>query len=459
MIVRAMRRTIHVCIVLLIAVVGCKSSNPAGRPPNIIHIVTDDMAWDDIGCFGATDVSTPNIDALCATGMKLTSYYSPASVCTPSRAAMLTGRYSNRVDGCHSVLFPNSRTGIERSEITIAELLKQRGYRTAIVGKWHLGHQPQYLPLQHGFDHYFGIPYPNDFGPERLGGTGSRGYPPIPLWRDDKIIEQPVDLKPLPDRFTADAIAFIRSNRDRPFYLHYANIETHTPWFVPDRFNSGKPNRRYLDAIECLDWSVGEIVRAVKELGIEKDTLLVFSSDNGPLVERYDELEKCYGEYAQVDTSRKHKLRGGKYQARFEGGTRVCAFAVWNDRIAPGTSSDAMVAGFDWFNTFAEVAGAPIPTDRTIDGRSLVPLLTGSAQTPRQVFFGIFKAQVQSVRQAKWKLACPAKPGEPAQLFDLSNDLSETTDLSGRHPQLVEQLEQLRKLAESAFADGKPVPQ
>ena len=206
------------------------------RPPNIIHIVADDVGYDDFGCYGAPRIKTPNIDKLASQGMRFTSFYAPAATCTPSRAAMMTGCYAERV-GVNRVLFPNDNIGLNPSEVTIAELLKTRGYATACIGKWHLGHLPPHLPTKHGFDLFLGIPYPNDHGPERerLAQMKKEDIPPIPLIRNEQVIERPAKLAELPDRFTAEAIKFIGEHKDAPFFLHLANIETHTPWFLPDR--------------------------------------------------------------------------------------------------------------------------------------------------------------------------------------------------------------------------------
>src|SRR4051794_14868372 len=258
------------------------TTTASSRPPNIIHIVGDDVGYDDLSCYGAATLKTPNLDKLASQGMRFTSFYAPAPTCTPTRAALMTGCYAQRV-GLQRVLFPNDNIGLSDKEVTIADLLRSRGYATACIGKWHLGHAPQFLPTHHGFDYYLGIPYPNDHGPERTHSNNQTApFPPIPLVRGDKVIEQPTDLAQLPDRFADEAVKFISDNKDRPFFLHLANIETHTPWYTPDRFHDKSGDTAYGDAVRCMDDMVGKIMDALDRLHLADNTLLVFTSDNGP---------------------------------------------------------------------------------------------------------------------------------------------------------------------------------
>jgi arylsulfatase A-like enzyme len=422
---------------------------------NIIHIIGDDVGYDDLSCFGSKDIATPNLDALAKEGMRLTSFYAPSSTCTPSRAAILTGRYPNRIQGCERVLFPNDKQGIEADkEITIATLLRKQGYATGLVGKWHLGCTPEHLPTSHGFDLYLGIPYPNDHGPLRNGGKGDRGFPPIPLYRGTRIVEQPTDLASLPERFVEESVKFITENKDRPFFLHLANIETHTPWFVSKKFQGRSKAGRYGDAVECMDWMVGEIVATLKKLDLEKKTLLVFSSDNGPLVQKYEELEACYGDFAKVDTTRTHVVRDGKYQSRYEGGTRVPFIARWPGKIPAGASSGEIAAGFDLFSTFAAAAGVEIPKDRVIDGKDLLPLLKGEpgAKSAHAAFFGVQKKQIQSVREGPWKLVASG-----SELYNLDDDLAEKTNVASKHPEIVERLKTRIEKAQQSFQNERPL--
>lgn len=449
-----MKQLLISTILSILAIVSY--SQEAAQKPNIIHILADDVGYDDIGCFGSKDIKTPNIDRMASDGMRFTDFYAPHGTCTPTRAAILTGRYAPRVnDGTGlPVLFPDSEIGLDTDkEITITELLQEQGYATALIGKWHLGHLPQFLPLQHGFDYFLGIPYPNDHGPERLANTGSRGFPAITLIEDNEIIND-IDnneLAELPALFTQVACDYIRemSKAGEPFYLQYSNIETHTPWFVPKGFEGYSEAGPFGDAVEYLDRSVGAILRAVKQAGIEDNTLIVFSSDNGPLIVPYPELESCYGHFAAVDTSRHHSLRGGKYQSRYEGGIKVACIMKWPGVIPEGSICSDIAAGFDLFTTFAAIAGAEIPTDRPIDGRDLYPLMTNNYDGPpiHRDFSGYEARGLQmSYREGPWKLTIPTKAvyGVRAldhyELFMLEEDPCELQDVSEQYPFVKEQM-------------------
>jgi len=266
-----------------IALLGCGASQAlvsrgafgqgersSGSPPNFVVIFTDDQGYNDIGCFGSPDIKTPNLDRMAADGMKFTDFYVPAPVCTPSRAALLTGCYPQRV-GLPVVLFPNSTIGINSEEITIAELLKPRGYATACIGKWHLGHLPPFLPTRHGFDYYYGLPYSNDMRP-----TSKRpNYPALPLMRNEEVIEENPDQRQLTERYTAQAIQFIKENKGRPFFLYLPHTFPHVPLYVSERFKGTSARGLYGDVIECIDWSTGRILDTLKELGLDDNTLVI----------------------------------------------------------------------------------------------------------------------------------------------------------------------------------------
>lgn len=430
---------------------------------NIIHILADDVGYDDIGCFGSKDIKTPNIDRLAKEGMRFTDFYAPHGTCTPTRAAILTGRYAPRVnDGTGlPVLFPDSEIGLDSKEVTITELLQEVGYTTILVGKWHLGHLPEFLPPNHGFDYFVGIPYPNDHGPERLANTGSRNFPMIPLIENDKVLDRldNNELAEMPALFTRVACEKITemAKEGEPFYLQYSNIETHTPWFVPKGFDGLSDAGPFGDAVEYLDRSVGAILRTVKKAGIEDNTLIVFSSDNGPLIVPYPELEACYGHYATVDTSRNHHLRGGKYQSRYEGGTRVACIMKWPGVIPAESTCQEIAAGFDLFTTFAAIAGVEIPTDRPIDGRNIYSLMTKSIDEPVHTDFAGYEAKGlhMSYREGPWKLTIPTRAvyGVGAldhyELFKLDEDPGETRDVSKEYPfifdQMIEKAKELDK--------------
>lgn len=430
----------------------------AARPPNIIHIIGDDVAYDDLSCYGAKKINTPNLDALAAQGVRFTSFYASSALCTPTRAALMTGCYPQRV-GLPAVLYPNDTAGLHPDEVTIAELLRGKGYATACIGKWHLGHHPQHLPTNHGFDYFYGIPYPNDHGPERVWKGGApRGYPPIPLLRNTQVIESPAKLQELPDRFVEESLSFIAQNKDKPFFLHLSNIETHTPWFTPRRFEGKSQDGPYGDAVQCMDWMVGQVMQALDEHGLAENTLLVFTSDNGPFYQPHKELEHLYGKFATVDPARPHQLRAGKYHARWEGGVRVPAIARWPGRIVAGRVSGALAAGFDLYATFASVAGAELPADRIVDAIDLTPLLTGaSEESGRDTFYYYASYKLMAVRKGDMKLVLPGPPGpgeEKTMLYDVNADPGETTDLAPERPAVVAELQQLAERAREDLGDG-----
>ncbi len=456
----------RICLIALLAcwviLTGFRvaAAADASRPVNIVHIVADDVGYDDLSCFGAPRIKTPHLDALATRGMRFTSFYAPSPTCTPTRAALMTGCYAERV-GVNRVLFPNDRIGLHPDEVTIAELLKSRGYATACVGKWHLGHLPQHLPTRHGFDLYFGIPYPNDHGPERRKSNKQpQPFPPIPLIRGEAVVEQPAKLAELPDRFTEEAMKFIADNKDKPFFLHLSNIETHTPWFVPKRFEGKSADGAFGDAVECLDWTVGQVMKALSDNGLEQNTLIVFTSDNGPLWNRHPELEEIYGRFGAVDTNRPHLLKGGKYQARLEGGTRVPLIMAWPGQIPPGTTCDELTAGFDLFTTFAAIAGAALPKDRIIDGKDIRPLMTQQpgATSPHDAFYYYQHNSLTAVRSGEWKLIVAAGPNakvDQAELYDVRGDPGETKDRASDHPEVVKKLQGIAERAREDLGDSR----
>ena len=421
-----------------LAVAASANAQTTRRRPNMIHFLADDLGYDDIACFGAKGIATPNLDRMARAGMRFTDFYAPASVCTPSRAAILTGRYSARMKPVNNILYPGARGITPETEITIGTLLRKAGYRTGLIGKWHLGDVPESLPPNNGFDHYYGTPYPNDFLPEV-----EKSYPPIPIYRGLEKVEVPADLPNMPDKFTADALQFLEENRERPFFLHFANIETHTPWFVPQRFHGKSAIGAYGDAVQCMDWCYGQIVDKVKSLGIEKNTLIVFSSDNGPLAAEspsVPKLKTVFREYADPRPSSVHYLRGYKGTHYWEGGPRVPAIFNWPGAIPEGTECHEVTGGMDLFTTFAGLGGAEIPNDRPIDGTDLMPLLRGDrdAKSPHEAFFSYGGARLGGVRKGKWKLSLP--PNQEPRLYDLEKDIRESQDVSDSFPAVMKEM-------------------
>ncbi len=445
------------------------------KRPNIIHILMDDVGYDDLSCFGSPDIKTPQIDAIAANGMKFTDFYAPHGTSTPSRAALLTGRYAPRVNNGTglSVLFPHTPNGLEPDkEITISRLLKEQGYMTGLIGKWHLGHLPQYLPCMHGFDEFVGIPYPNDHGPERLGGTGVRpngiSDPPIPLIRQAQKVKDcdNNDLAELPALFQREACKFIyQAVKDKkPFYLQYSNIETHTPYFIPRGFEGRSQAGAFGDAVEYLDNTVGVIMDMVKRMQIENNTLIIITSDNGPLIHKDKELENCYGRFGETDPNRKHVLRGGKYQEKYEGGIRVSCIFSWPGVIPSGTTCNELITAMDIFVLMAEISGSVIPVDRPIDGRSILPLIKNekNAKSPHKAVFGFRpRGGLESVRYEQWKLIMPFSDRQgkehPAELYDLKIDLGEQNDCSEKHSEVVKQMIKIGQDADKAIKENKNI--
>ena len=402
------------------------------KPPNFVLVFCDDQGYQDVGCFGSPKIKTPNLDKMAAEGMKFTDFYSAAPVCTPSRAALLTGCYAQRVS-LPSVLFPNAKIGLNPKEATIASVLKSRGYATMCVGKWHLGHLEKFLPTSHGFDHYFGIPYSNDM--HHNGG--------VPLLRDTKIIERPVKQNDLTERYTAEVIKFITANKDKPFFVYLPHTFPHVPLYVTKKFAGKSARGLYGDVIECIDWSTGEILKTLKTLGLDEDTLVIFTSDNGPWLSK--------GKNGGCALP----LRGGKFTT-FEGGMREPCIMRWPGRIPAGKVCGEIASTIDVLPTLARLAGGKLPADRVIDGKDIYPLMVGEAgaKTPHEAFYYYRGNRLEAVRSGKWKLHLgktrrprrkkgqpPAKPVRTgAQLYDLKADVSEKNNVAEKNPDVAKRL-------------------
>lgn len=444
-----MRETARRFAVTLVLLAACAPAGYDG-PPNFVLILADDLGWGDIGVQGATGFATPSIDRLAAEGLRFTSFYAPNAACSPTRAAIMTGSYAPRV-GIPHVLSPRSRRGLNPNEITIAELLKGRGYATIAVGKWHLGDHPAFLPTAQGFDSYFGLPYSSDMSPVKANNPRERAnlwYPPLPLIRDTAVVEREPDQTQLTRRYTAEIVGFLERNADRPFFAYLAYSLPHVPLWASDRFSGSTEQGLYGDVVSEIDWSVGEILATLERLGIDDRTLVVFTSDNGPWL--------VFGNHA----GSAGPFREGK-ATTFEGGHRVPGIFRWPGKIPAGRVSDALATGLDFLPTFASLAGDTLPTDRTIDGHDIWPLLTGRTdETPYEEFFYFRGGQLQAVRSGTWKLHVPhgfptlvggeagrdGMPGREVEgriglvLYDLATDPAETTDVSGEHPDVVSRL-------------------
>jgi len=455
---------------LLAVFLPLASAAPAAddRPPNFIILFTDDQGYGDLGCFGSPDIETPCIDRMADEGIRFTCFYA-APFCGPSRAALMTGCYPPRA-GLAFNHGPNAGTGIHPDEITIAEILKGQGYATMHIGKWHLGDAPPFLPTRHGFDKYFGLPYSNDMWPyhpkmpvregedqrmkaarERAAMTGFSGqgtyYPdghsfnkPLPLMRDEETIEENPDQTQLTTRYTEEALEFIADNKDRPFFLYLAHAMPHVPLFVSEKYEGKSKRGLYGDVVMEIDWSTGRILSQLKQLGIDEDTLVVFTSDNGPWLK--------YG----IDGGSAGPLRDGK-GSLYEGGVREPTVMRWPGHIPAGIRTSEVAANMDLLPTFAKLAGTEPPTDRGIDGRDIWPLMFGrtDAKSPHEFFYyfggsgrGRQHPNLRAIRCGSWKLHLAMNPKDGtlrgAELYDLHGDVSETRDRSAEHPDLVEQL-------------------
>ena len=420
--------------IFLFWTVGAIGGSTAERAPNIVILLADDLGYGDLGCYGHPTIRTPNLDRMAAEGMKLTQYYA-APKCTPSRAALLTGRLPIR-SGLNQVLFPTSNGGIPDEEITLAEALKTRDYATICIGKWHLGHLPQYLPRRHGFDHYFGVPYSNDMDVKKSG------HPPIPLMRDDVIIEQPAVQETLTLRYTREALRFIRDHsaktpRGRPFFLYLAYTFPHVPLHAGKAFRGKSPRGLYGDVVEEIDWSVGQILAAIREQGLSESTLVVFTSDNGPWLVK------------ELDGGSAGLLREGKGSA-WEGGVRVPCLTWWPGTIAAGRVSFDLVSELDLFASCLELAGAKIPDDRPIDSISFAPVLRGTGSSSRSHVYHYLDGEFMAVRSGPWKLHLKTinaassqekvQAQNPPLLFHLMTDPSERIDVAGQHPDVIKKI-------------------
>lgn len=451
-------------LTLLAVFAALPSLGAAGTPkPNVVIIFADDLGYGDLGCYGHPTIKTPNLDRMAAEGMKFTSFYSAAEVCTPSRAALLTGRLPIRSGMCSNarrVLFPDSAGGLPASEITLAEALKKQGYATACIGKWHLGHMPQYLPTSNGFDSYFGIPYSNDM--DRIPTKGPKGraatfdpkfeYWNVPLMRDEKIIERPANQNTLTKRYTEEAVKFITANKDKPFFVYLPHTMVHVPLFASKDFDGKSARGLYGDALEELDGSVGAVLKTLRELKLDKTTLVIFSSDNGPWLQ--------FGEHG----GSAGLLRDGK-GSTWEGGMRVPGIAWWPGTVPAGVTTHEMASTLDVFPTAVKLAGGEVPSDRPIDGHDITPLLTGKGKSPRDTMFFYRGEKLYAVRHGPWKAhfitqAAYGKDGptehDPPILHHLGRDPGEKTDVAKDNTEVVAKLKGIAAKHTAAMEPGEP---
>lgn len=433
-------RQISAVIALLLCLCSCTAppvEQAAERPPNFVIIFIDDMGYGDIGPFGSTVNRTPHLDRMAAEGMKLTSFYA-APVCTPSRASLMTGSYPIRnglqTGSWHPVLMPGDTQGIHADEITVAEILQEQGYATGIIGKWHLGDQPEFLPNRHGFDYHYGLPYSNDMSPFMPRNT--RNHPPLPLIRNGEVVrEVPEDQFFLTGSYTEEAVKFIEQHQRERFFLYVPHSMVHVPLYAGDDFR-GKSSEGILgDCIEELDWSVGQVLDKLRELGLAENTLVLFTSDNGP---------------ARGSAG---PLRGRKGDT-WEGGMREPTIAWWPGTVPAGTSYDGVTSTMDVLPTFAALAGTAAPAGRTIDGHDISAVLKGGLErpSPYEAFYYYRGYELRAVRSAKWKLHASG------ELYDLDADIGESSDVAAENSNVVERLEGLLEKARAELGDGPVWP-
>jgi arylsulfatase len=447
---------------------SCSTDGRIRQAPNVVLIFLDDLGYADVGTYGAEGYRTPNLDRLAAEGMVFTDFYASQAVCSASRASLLTGCYAERVS-IRGALSPSSEVGLNPEETTVAEMLKAQGYSTAIFGKWHLGHHPDFLPLQHGFDEYLGLPYSNDMWPVEYDGTpASEGnkaaHPPLPLIEGNEVselIEDQEGQDKLTSLYTQRSVDFIERHAYEPFFLYLAHSMVHVPLGVSDRFRGSTEHGLFGDVMEEVDWSVGQVLDALSRHGLAEDTLVIFTSDNGPWLN--------FGNHA----GSAGPLREGKGTA-FEGGPRVPAIWRWPGQIEAGSVCPKMASTLDVLPTLAAITGATLP-EAPIDGVDIVPLLVGEEEAnPRNRFLFYYDGQLRGIREGRWKRVYEhrtrsyvgvepgmdgvpgpyAYPTVPDALYDLDTDVGETTDVSGAHPEIVARLDALAEEARDALGDG-----
>ena len=432
---------------VLVKVAGAKS-----KSPNIVVIFMDDMAYADIGPFGSKSYPTPNLDRMAREGRKFSDFYVTQAVCSASRAGLLTGCYNVRV-GIFGALGPKSNHGLHENELTLAELCKQKGYNTAIYGKWHLGHHKPFLPMQHGFDDYFGLPYSNDMWPYHPGvlhlpmQERLKRWPHLPLIYKNKVINPQVsgkDQEQLTTQYTEHAIKFIETNKTKPFFLYVPHSMVHVPLYVSEKFKGKSKSGLFGDVMMEVDWSVGQILDTLRKNELDKNTLVIFTSDNGPWL--------SYGDHAGSSGP----LREGK-GTMFEGGCRESTLMWWPGTVPSNSNCSTPAMTIDILPTVAELIGANLP-DHKIDGKSILNLVTGkNDKSPQEAYYFYYGQQLQAMRMGKWKLHFPhnyrtmnGKPGGTGgiptkysqakielSLFNLHQDIGETTDVKANYPKIL----------------------
>jgi len=407
------------------------SSQPVS--PNIILVNCDDLGYGDVGCYGSELHSTPVLDRMAEDGLRFTDFYMAAPVCSPSRAAMMTGCYPQRI-GLETgeeicVLRPGNSIGLSADETTVAAILQTAGYATKIIGKWHCGDQPEFLPTRHGFDSWYGLPYSNDMGmAKRFTG------PPLPLMRDEEVVQQQPDQASLTERYLEDAVWFIRTNRNQPFFLYFAHMYVHVPIYAPERFLAQSRNGAFGAAVEHVDYCMAVLFHELKQLGLDSNTLVIFTSDNGG---------------APWAGSSNAPLRGRK-GTTWEGGMRVPCIMRWPDRIPSGGVCNEVATAMDLLPTLAGLCGREPPSDRIIDGKNILPLmLAASGSSPHDVLHYYLERELQAIRSGRWKLHLVS-----GELYDLHADIGETRDVAADNPGVVTELRRRADICREDLGDS-----
>lgn len=458
-----MATTVFPLLALAILATGtARADTPRPAHPNVIIIFTDDQGYQDVGAFGSPDIETPHLDQLAAEGVRLTRFRAAQAVCSASRAALLTGTYPNRL-GIHGALDHRSNHGLHPEETTIAEVLKPLGYRTAIFGKWHLGHHDPFLPTRQGFDEFFGLPYSNDMWPHHPENPNY--YPSLPLYENETVLDTLSEQHALTTWYTERAVDFIGRSKDEPFFLYLAHSMPHVPLYVSGKFAGKSERGLYGDVIMEIDWSVGQVIDALRKHGIADRTLVIFTSDNGPWL--------SYSGHSGSALP----LREGKGTA-WEGGVRVPCIAWWPGQLPAGRTQDAPAMTIDLLPTIAHLAGGQLPA-REIDGRNIWPLMqvAENAVSPHDAYYIYYnRNELQAVVMGHWKLYLPhayrtLAPGqahrddgipvkyamvriETPELYDLKSDASETANVAAQHPDIVSAMLALAQRAREDMGDA-----
>ena len=413
-------------ILFIILIAGCTKKEDAKLKPNIIIFFTDDQGYADVGVYGAEGFETPHLDRLASEGIRFTDFYVPATVCTPSRAGLLTGRYPKRANLHEAVIFPFSEHGLSPSEYTMAEMLKDAGYTTACIGKWHLGHKEEFMPNNHGFDYFYGVPYSNDMDGHFYRHNNFQS-PPLPIYRNRDVIQEGPDQRYLTKMYTEETIRFIQQEKDRPFFIYLPHNMPHVPLHVSEDFEGKSDQGLYGDVIMELDWSAGEIVNALKTEGIYDNTIFIFTSDNGP----------------QIGSA--YPLRGKK-ATTWEGGQRVPAILVWPEMVAANQVNSEMVTSMDLMPTIAGIINTEIPEEKILDGLDISENILGSYDIgipERPFYYYARNGDLEAMRLGKWKMHIGKSIGWSGDeafktaLYDLEVDISESENIASAHPEIV----------------------